>query len=172
VVSRWQIGLLHLESQRNLGDMESVSSWQGDCQSYPAWRGYCQEATDGRFIYYQKPITNNKYDAGLFPEIWRVPRGGGPEEFVVNVNESTHPAADTWFWRVTTQGIYFIDNSAKPHPLLKFFSFASRMTKTVRQLDNQAWGGAGLAVSPDGQAIWMSQVDNSGSDIFLVENFH
>ena len=49
----------------------------------------------------------------------------------------------TWFWRVTTQGIYFVDNSAKPNALLKFFSFATRTVRTVRQLDKQL--GVGLA---------------------------
>jgi Tol biopolymer transport system component/DNA-binding winged helix-turn-helix (wHTH) protein len=133
--------------------------------------GYGQESLDGKFIYYQKPITNNRYDGGLFPQIWRMPSGGGPEELVVNVNGQTHPSGDTWFWRVTTQGIYFVDNSAKPNALLKLFSFATRTVRTIRQLEKQAFGGPGLAVSPDGQSILLGQVDDWGSDIMLVENF-
>jgi Tol biopolymer transport system component/DNA-binding winged helix-turn-helix (wHTH) protein len=134
--------------------------------------GYGQESLDGKFIYYQKPITNNRYDGGLFPQIWRMPSGGGPEELVVNVNGQTHPSGDTWFWRVTTQGIYFVDNSARPNALLKFFSFSTRTVRTVRQLDKQAWGGPGLAVSPDGRTVLIGQIDDWGSDIMLVENFH
>jgi Tol biopolymer transport system component len=134
--------------------------------------GYCQESPDGKFIYYQKPITNNRYDVGLFPQIWRMPSGGGPEELVVNINGQTHSSDDSWFWRVTTQGIYFVDNSAKPNALLKLFSFATRPVRTVRQLDKQAFGGPGLAVSPDGQSVLIGQIDDEGSDIMLVENFH
>src|SRR4029077_4900989 len=60
------------------------------------------------------------------PQIRRMPSGGGPEKLVVNVNEPNHPAKQTWFWRVTTQGIYFVDNSAKPKPLLKLYSFSTQ----------------------------------------------
>jgi len=134
--------------------------------------GYGQESPDGKFIYYQKPRASDRYDFGLFPEIWKIPSGGGPEELVVSVNDRTQPAGDTWFWRVTTQGIYFVDNSAKPNVLLKFFRFGTRTVLTVRQLDKRAWGGPGLAVSPDGQTILITQVDDAGSDIMLVENFH
>jgi hypothetical protein len=34
----------------------------------------------------------------------------------------------------------------------------------------QAWN-SGLAVSPDGQWVLYPQIDQSGSDIMLVENF-
>jgi hypothetical protein len=90
----------------------------------------------------------------------------------VNVNERSDPGHDTWFWRVTTRGIYFVDNSAKPNALLKFFSFAPRTVRTVRQLEKQAWGGPGLAVSPDERTVLIGQIDDWGSDIMLVENFH
>jgi Tol biopolymer transport system component len=123
--------------------------------------GYAQESPDGKFIYYQKPRSNNRH-LGLSPEIWRMPSSGGLEELVVNVNELSDPGHDTWFWRVTTQGIYFLDNS----------SFATRTVRTVRHLEKQAWGGPGLAVSPDGQSVLIGQIDDAGSDIMLVENFH
>jgi hypothetical protein len=100
-----------------------------------------------------------------------MPSGGGPEELVVSVNDRTHPALN-WFWRVTTHGIYFVDNSANPNALLKLFSFATRTVRTVRQLDKRVWGGPGLAMSPDGRAVLITQVDDAGSDIMLVENFH
>jgi Tol biopolymer transport system component len=134
--------------------------------------GYAQESPDGKFIYYQKLRSNNIYDLGLSPEIWRMPSSGGPEELVVNVNELSDPGHDTWFWRVTTRGVYFVDNSAKPNALLKFFNFSPRTVRTVRKLEKQTWGGPGLAVSLDGQTVLITQVDDAGGDIMLVENFH
>ncbi len=79
--------------------------------------GYAQESPDGKFVYYQKLRVNDRYEYGLVPEIWRMPSGGGPEELVVNVNDPRHEAETTWHWRVTTQGIYFVDNSARPSTL-------------------------------------------------------
>jgi Tol biopolymer transport system component len=133
--------------------------------------GYSQKSPDGKFIYYQKPIAN-RIDSVMLPEIWRMPSGGGPEEVVLNVNNRTQSAADNWFWRATTQGIYFVDNSARPSALLKLFSFTSRTTRTLRQLEKQVWGNPGLAVSPDGRNVLIGQMDGAGSDIMLIENFH
>lgn len=134
--------------------------------------GYAQESPDGKFVYYQKPRVNDRYDYFLFPEIWRMPSGGGPEELVVSVNDPNHPAELNWYWRVGAKGIYFVDNSARPSTLLKFFSFATRTVRIVRQLGKHAEGGPGLTFSPDGRAILIAQVDDEGSDIMLVKNFH
>ncbi len=101
-----------------------------------------------------------------------MPSSGGSEEVVVNTNENPANGSLAWFWRVTSEGIFFVDNSAKPLTLLKFYNFATRNLRTLRRLDKQAWGGPGLAVSPDGGSILVGQIDAAGSDIMLVENFH
>lgn len=41
----------------------------------------------------------------------------------------------------------------------------------LRQLDKRAWGGAGLAISPDRHTVLIGQLDDSGSDLMLAENF-
>jgi Tol biopolymer transport system component/DNA-binding winged helix-turn-helix (wHTH) protein len=134
--------------------------------------GYAQESRDGRFVYYQKLRTNNRYDFALLPEIWKMPGSGGPDKVVVSVNDPAHAADLTWFWRVTNEGIYFVDNSAKPHPLLKLYSFGTHKVRLLRQLEKQAWGAPGIAVAPDKESVLITQVDVAGSDIMLVENFH
>jgi Tol biopolymer transport system component len=132
---------------------------------------YAQESPDGQFVYFQKPITNGPSYSDLTSEIWRMTSAGGREELVVRISDPDTPPHLWWFWRVTTQGIYFIDNAATPKPLLRFISLPTRKVRTLRQLEKQAWGGPGLAVSPDGKTILMGQVDEWGSDIMLAENF-
>jgi hypothetical protein len=34
------------------------------------------------------------------------------------------------------------------------------------------WDVSALAVSPDGHSIYFDQIDESGSDLMWVENFH
>lgn len=138
--------------------------------------GYAQESRDGKFVYYQKMRINNAnvVDFSLLPEIWRLPRNGGPEELVFSVNErtSSDQTLSTWFWRVVQEGIYFVDNSAQPRPLLKFYSFSTRKVRTIRQLEKMAWGAPGIGVSPDRKSVLITQIDDAGSDLMLVENFH
>ena len=134
---------------------------------------YAQESPDGQFIYFQKQLTNAPYFAEPTPEIWRMPARGGREELIVRISDPD-PAAPLqawWFWRVTKKGIYFIDNPATPKPLLRFMSLPTRKTRTLRQLDKEAWGGPGLAVSPDEKVVLVGQVDERGSDIMMAENF-
>jgi hypothetical protein len=120
--------------------------------------------------------TNNAsvFDFRCLPEIWRMPRNGGPEELVFSVNERTSSDSTlaTWFWRVVQEGIYFVDNSAQPRPLLKFYSFSTRKVRTIRQLEKMAWGAPGIGVSPDRKNVLITQIDDAGSDLMLVENFH
>jgi Tol biopolymer transport system component/DNA-binding winged helix-turn-helix (wHTH) protein len=136
--------------------------------------GYAQESRDGKFVYYQKMRTNNANVSDfLLPEIWRLPRNGGPEELVFSVSErtSSDPTLSTWFWRVVQEGIYFVDNSAQPRPLLKFYGFSTRKVRTIRQLEKMAWGAPGIGVSPDRKSVLITQIDDVGSDLMLLENF-
>jgi Tol biopolymer transport system component len=96
--------------------------------------GYAQEATDGKFIYYQKPASDAI--SQMLPQIWRMASGGGAEDPVVSVGE---PMSDccSWFWRVTAEGIYFIDNAARPLPVIKRFTFATGNVKVLAQLEKK-----------------------------------
>jgi len=129
--------------------------------------GYAQESFDGKFVYYQKPVGDWVF---TLPQIWKMPSTGGAEESVVSVGDPTTDCC-TWFWQVTKEGIYFIDNTAKPLPAIKFFSFASGKTSILAQLKKMAFGGPGLSVSADRRLALYSQIDNMGSDIMVVENF-
>jgi Tol biopolymer transport system component/DNA-binding winged helix-turn-helix (wHTH) protein len=118
------------------------------------------ESNDGKYFYYAK--------GRAMPGIWRVPVAGGEESPVI---EQHH--AGLWrYWAVTDQGIYFATAEVPSHPLIEFFSFATSKFSPVVKLNAPLFKtDPGLAVSPDGQWLLILQMDESGSDIVMAENF-
>ena len=119
------------------------------------------ESSDGKFLYYVK---NRKERERL----WKVPVGGGEETQVL---ESVY----AFNFYVIPQGIYFIqapdrDDSDRSY-LLRFLDFASERVETIHSLPPGVRVFVGLTVSPDGRSILYTQVDQSQSDLMLVENF-
>jgi hypothetical protein len=122
--------------------------------------GFCAfESPDGKFVYYAK------FDA---PGLWRIPVEGGEERLIL---DQLKPGL--WgYWAVVDRGIYFVNPEAKPHPVLEFFSFATQwVTQVAVMKKDPVLGNPGLAVSPDGRWILYAELDQSGSDIMLVDNF-
>lgn len=70
---------------------------------------------------------------------------------------------------VTRQGIWYISMPEHGRRCLRFRRFADGSTRTVAEIDRPvSWG---LTVSPDGRDVLYSQVDQSGSDLMLIDNF-
>jgi Tol biopolymer transport system component/DNA-binding winged helix-turn-helix (wHTH) protein len=117
------------------------------------------ESFDGKSLYYTK--------GRAIPGLWRMPTAGGEEEFVTG-----HHQAGLWrYWRVTEQGIYFA-TATPAGAMLEFYSFANKQIIEVARLSRGAERYLpGLAVSPDGRSLLYCQMDRSGSDIMMVENF-
>ena len=119
------------------------------------------ESTDGKFVYYTR---DNQVRASL----WKVPVGGGEETQVLE--SVLFPA-----FSVTPQGIYFIQAPDTDEPgwsfLIRFFDFATGRATTIHSLPPGVRASQGLTVSPDGRSILYTQVDQSQSDLMLVENF-
>jgi len=115
------------------------------------------ESTDGRFLYYAKGLN--------VPGIWRVPVAGGEETPVLE-----QLGAGLWgHWGLTQDGIYFYNARTRA---IEFFSFATRKLTKVATPDGEPNRfNPGFSVSPDGQRILFTQIDNLSSDIMLVENF-
>ncbi len=114
------------------------------------------ESPDGRFVYYSK---SNTAAQGL----WKVPVGGGEETEVL-------PSVTLLNFAITNDGIYFVPRAdAQRRFFIHFFSFATTKSLPIAPLSG-GWA-AGLAVSPDGRALLYSQVDSSGSDLMLVNDF-
>jgi Tol biopolymer transport system component/DNA-binding winged helix-turn-helix (wHTH) protein len=113
------------------------------------------ESLDGKTLYFGK-------DTGA-GSIWRMPVAGGPEEQIADSLFRTNFA-------VTTRGIYYMtgpDFSRKS--TIKFYNFATSTTTTILPI---GIGEFGLDVSPDGRYLTYAQLDDPGSVLMLVENFH
>jgi dipeptidyl aminopeptidase/acylaminoacyl peptidase len=115
------------------------------------------ESTDGKFLYYSKGSAHG-------PSLWRVPVDGGEE---VEVLEGV---SDWSTFALTDRGIFFIP---KREPTagasIQFLSFAAGTIKEVASILKPVF--VGLTISPNGQSLLYTQIDQEGSDLMLVENF-
>jgi Tol biopolymer transport system component len=123
-----------------------------------------RESPDGKFIYYtRRPPPNNMlvFTAGKSP-LLRIPAEGGKETQVLD-------AVGDREWFVTAQGIWYIWPVARSKAEVRYFDFAKRKT-TVAGIINKPVA-TGLSLSPDGRYLLFNQVDHSGTELLLVENF-
>jgi Tol biopolymer transport system component/DNA-binding winged helix-turn-helix (wHTH) protein len=119
------------------------------------------ESLDSTYFYYAK--------GRAVPGIWQVPVGGGEETLLLD-----HHQAGYWrLWTVTEKGIYFATANMPAQPVIEFFNFATRKITPVATLDKPiSRSDPGIAISPDRRWLLFAQMDQSGSDVMLVENFH
>jgi len=113
------------------------------------------ESPDGKWVYYAKSWEG---------PLWKVPRDGGEEIQVLEWVQQS-------FFAIVTEGIYFIQrpDSAGRYSI-QFFNFATKRIRYVTTIERPAF--LYLSASPDGRFLLFSQIDQSGSDLMLVENFH
>jgi Tol biopolymer transport system component/DNA-binding winged helix-turn-helix (wHTH) protein len=99
-------------------------------------------------------------------EIWRVPAEGGEETQVVA------DVPDAWKGRYVAgaAGLYFLGRS-QGRNVLNFFDFRTQRISSLMPVE-KPWDVSALALSPDEHALLFDQVDQSGSDLMVVENFH
>ena len=85
-------------------------------------------------------------------------------------------------WSLTDQGIFVrisdsfivttgVVSQSQHAPVIKFYSFATGHSSVIREFPADTKMFAGFSVSPDGQWIIYTQVDQSGSDLMLMENY-
>jgi Tol biopolymer transport system component/DNA-binding winged helix-turn-helix (wHTH) protein len=117
-----------------------------------------EESPDGKVIYFSKGWPNSL-------SVWRVPVGGGEE---VKVIDSVHVLGQ---WMVGQRGIYFFSVADEQgHSDIRVYDFATGKVKKLQMIDRDI--GYSIAVSPDEQTIIYPQLDQAGSNLMLVENFH
>jgi Tol biopolymer transport system component len=116
------------------------------------------ESFDGNFVYYAKLGS-----AG----IWKVPVRGGEETLVLDHGRQG-------LWALSREGIYFTDLDSPVQPVLKFYPFATRQVRIVKEFLKDTkldLNSTVFSVSPDGRWILYSQLDQAGCDLMLMENY-
>ena len=111
-------------------------------------------APDGKRIYYARNDS-----------VWSVSAKGGDEVLVLN----GVPDAEFAHWVPTRYGLYFLAQE-RGKAVLKFFDFRTRSISNIMPVE-KAWDAAALAASSDGRWLFFDQLDYSGSDLMVVDNF-
>ena len=96
-----------------------------------------------------------------------MPVAGGEEAPVLDRGRSS-------IWALAGKGICFFDLSDPAGSALKFYNFATGKTTLLRQFSKDTRvdrDSTALSVSPDGRWILYTQIDQSGSNLMLVENY-
>jgi serine/threonine protein kinase len=116
-----------------------------------------QESPDGKSVYYCKGWPNPL-------SVWRIPVEGGEGTKVL---DGVHPEAR---WTVGGDGIYFFTKpDERGHSALSIYEFATGKTRKILTVERPVtWS---VRVSRDGRTVIYPQVDETGSDLMLVENF-
>jgi len=115
------------------------------------------ESADARDLYYAK------FDRS---EVWRMPITGGEEQKVLS-----NVAVSGSSYALSSSGIYFVAVLARGlRQQVAFLSFADG--KTLSLADVQSRVETGISISADEQLLLYPQIDQRGSDLMLVENFH
>jgi len=134
----------------NGGNPEQLSHEPGAAQPV--------ESADGKFVYFRNRRT-----------FWRVPVSGGEEE------EAIVPEHDLR-WATTIQpmqnGVYYleVDRAAKGLAV-SFFNFSAKRSEVVFRFKDPDMGNATFSMSPDGKTILFPRVDQSQTNLVIVENF-
>ena len=120
--------------------------------------GAAEESVDGKYVYYRNRRT-----------ICRIPAEGGAEEQVVI------PEHDL-LWVViqpTKKGIYYLEFARGARTMeVSFHDFATRGNEVVfRMKDADFFQAMSFSVSPDGKYILYPRVDQSQTNLMLVESF-
>jgi Tol biopolymer transport system component len=113
------------------------------------------ESSDGKSLYY----CHERAEEG----IWKAPAQGGEGQRV------TGPAAGpVCGLALGTDGIYY--SPANSHSI-HFVSFSTGSSRPVASSDRPIGHGLGISVSPDQRFLLFYRLDQSGSDLYMIENF-
>jgi eukaryotic-like serine/threonine-protein kinase len=95
--------------------------------------------------------------------LWRCRAGGGEEtQIATGLTFLNHALTD--------KGVYFVSRpDVESAATLRFLPYAATTSRPVLVIANPV--GNGMTVSPDGKSLLFVRLDQSGSDLMLVEGF-
>jgi serine/threonine protein kinase len=116
---------------------------------------------DGRYLYYLRSSREG--------ELWRAPAEGGEEELLVPDLRNRN------FW-VLPDGVYLLDPGVSEispfnRGRARFYRFRTARIEDLGFETEKPIDHYGISLSPDGKWLYYVQVDRSGSNLMLVENF-
>jgi Tol biopolymer transport system component len=116
------------------------------------------ESADGKWVYFRSRRT-----------IWRVPVEGGEEE------EAIVPEHDMLWTTIqpVKNGVYYLEwDRNRRATVVSFFDFGAKRNAVVfRMRDGDMAGNSSYSVSPDGKYILYPRVDQSETNLMVLENF-
>jgi Tol biopolymer transport system component len=113
------------------------------------------ESSDGKSLYYCHDIPEKG--------IWKTPVQGGGGQPV------TGPAAGpVCGFSLSRNGIYYVPAKSNS---IDFVNFSDGRSHRVATSDRPIGIGFGVSVSPDERFLLFYQLDQSGSDLYMIENF-
>lgn len=110
---------------------------------------------DGEFLYYMK-------ERAQVSDLWRVNLKNEQESFVA-------PGVIERGFAPTNEGCYFFHRNARGLPVLSEYNSRSGRSRDLMRLSRSIQLNPGL--SPDGHTLYYGQVDQSGHDLMMVNNF-
>jgi Tol biopolymer transport system component len=117
-----------------------------------------QESPDGKFLYYFRDT-----------DVWRVPVAdaapSGPES---KIAAPVLTGGDWGNWAPANDGLYYIRRKNNGGATIEFFDFARQTVRIVYEMPKPpAFGGCGLALSPDAKVLLFVELDRDDSSIFV-----
>jgi len=160
MVSGWPLDLLHLERYWSRDDLARTCRWRRAPADHQT-RWLCGQSLTRRHLYYLRSSREG--------ELWRAPAEGGEEQLVFAELRNRN------FW-VLPDGVYLLDTGLSEISPFKrgrarFYRFRTAEIEDLGFETGKPIDHYGISLSPDGKWLYYVQVDRSGSNVMLVENF-